>query len=124
VLPVEVTLQNLWITREDYLSAKESTKLMVDKINEAPKSPLKAYNEHVVGILFQVGDLVWKMILPLQNQSGMFDKWSHSWEGQLSVIRVVPGNAYFVEDLEGRSLSKALNGKYLKCYYPSKWQDR
>jgi hypothetical protein len=37
---------------------------------------------------------------------------------------VVPGNAYFMEDLEGRSLSKALNGKYLKCYYPSKWQDR
>jgi hypothetical protein len=27
---------------------------------------------------------------------------------------VVPGNAYFVEDLEGRSLSKALNGKYFK----------
>jgi hypothetical protein len=36
----------------------------------------------------------------------------------------VPGNAYFVEDLEGHSLSKALNGKHLKCYYPSNLQDR
>jgi hypothetical protein len=36
----------------------------------------------------------------------------------------VQSNAYFVEDLEGHSLLKALNGKYLKCYYPSMWQDR
>jgi hypothetical protein len=37
---------------------------------------------------------------------------------------VVPGNAYSVEDLEGCSLSNALNGKYLKRYYPSMWHDR
>jgi hypothetical protein len=29
-----------------------------------------------------------------------------------------------VEDFEGYTLPKALNGKYLKCYYPSMWQDR
>jgi hypothetical protein len=29
--------------------------------------------------------------------------------------------AYFVENLEGYSLSKVLNGKYLKRYYPSTW---
>jgi hypothetical protein len=29
-----------------------------------------------------------------------------------------------MEDLEGHSLPKALNGKYLKRYYPSMWQDR
>jgi hypothetical protein len=73
---------------------------------------------------FQVGDLVWKTILPLGNQSGKFGKWSASWEGLFRVIHVVSGNAYFVEDLEGRSLSKGLNGKYLKRYYPSMWQDR
>jgi hypothetical protein len=42
----------------------------------------------------------------------------------LELSRSVPGNAYLVEDLEGHSLLKALNGKYLKCYYPSMWQDR
>jgi hypothetical protein len=84
----------------------------------------KAYNKHVMEKSFQVGDLVSKMILPLGTWSGIFGKWSPSWEGLFRVIRVVPGNAYFVEDLEGHLLPKALNGKYLKCYNPSMWQDR
>jgi hypothetical protein len=67
VLPVEVSLQNLRITGQDYLSAKEYTKLMMDKVDEAPKSWLKAleeiekekvkiakaYNKRVMGKLFQ-----------------------------------------------------------------------
>jgi hypothetical protein len=76
------------------------------------------------GKSLQVEDLVWKMILPLGTRSVKFGKWSPSWEGPFRVIRVVLGNAYFVFDLEGHSLPKALNGKYLKCYYPSMWQDR
>jgi hypothetical protein len=84
----------------------------------------KAYNKCVMEKLFQVGDLVWKMILPLGTRSGKFGKWSPSWEGPFSVIRVVTGNAYFVENHEGYLLPKALNGKYLKRYYPSMWQDR
>jgi hypothetical protein len=79
VLPVEVSLQILRITGQDYLSAKEYTELMMDKVDEAPESRLKAleeiekekvkiakaYNKRVVEKLFQVGDLVWKTILPL-----------------------------------------------------------
>jgi hypothetical protein len=138
VLPIEVRLQNLRITKQDYLSAKEYTELMMDKVDEVPEIRLKAleeienekikiakaYNKRVVEKSFQVGDLVWKTILPLRTQSGKFGKWSPSWEGPFRVIRVVPGNAFFVEDLEGHSLPKALNEKYLKCYYPSMWQDR
>jgi hypothetical protein len=120
VLPIEVSLQNLRITRQDYLSAKEYTELMMDKVDEAPESHLKAleeiekekvkiakaYNKRVVEKSFHVGDLVWKMILPLGTRSDKF------------------GNAYFMEDLEGHSLQKSLNGKYIKHYYPSTWQDR
>jgi hypothetical protein len=84
----------------------------------------KAYNKHVMEILFQVGDLVCKTILPLGTRSSKFGKWSPSWEGPFTVIRIVSGNAYFVADLEGHSLPKALNGNYLKCYYPSMRQDR
>jgi hypothetical protein len=76
------------------------------------------------GKSFQVADLVWKMILPLGTRSGMFGKWSPSWEGPFRVIWVVPGNAYFIKNLEGYSLPKALNGKYLKHYYPTMWQDQ
>jgi hypothetical protein len=35
---------------------------------------------------------------------------------------ILPENSYFVETLEGVKLAKALNGKYLKRYYPSEWQ--
>jgi hypothetical protein len=70
----------LRITRQDYLPATEYTELMMDKVDEAPKSRLaleeiekekvkiaKSYNKCVVGKSFQVGDLVWKIILPLGN---------------------------------------------------------
>jgi hypothetical protein len=83
----------------------------------------KAYNKRVIEKSFQVRDLVWKMILTLGTQSGKFGKWSSSWEGPFRVIRVESGIAYFMEDLEGHTLLKAINGKYLKCYYPSMWQD-
>jgi uncharacterized protein with von Willebrand factor type A (vWA) domain len=127
VLPIEVSLLNLGITGQDYLLAKEYSELMMDKVDKAPESWLKAleeiekdkvkiakaYNKHVVEKSFQVG-----------TRSGKFGKWSPSWEGPFTVIRVVLGNAYFMEDLKGHSSPKALNGKYLKCYYPSMWQDR
>jgi hypothetical protein len=96
---------------------------VLEEVEEKMKTA-KAYNKRVEEKSFQVGDLVWKTILPLGTRSGKFSKLSPSWEGPFRVIPVVPGNAYFVEDLEGHSLSKALNGKYLKCYYPSMWQDR
>jgi hypothetical protein len=30
------------------------------------------------------------------------------------VVGVIPGNAYFVETLEGQRVKRALNGRYLK----------
>jgi hypothetical protein len=88
VLPVEVSLQNLRITRQDYLSAKEYIELMMDKVDKAPESRLKAleeiekgkvkiakaYNKRVVEKSFQVGDLIWKTILPLGIRSDKFGK--------------------------------------------------
>jgi hypothetical protein len=38
VLLVEVSLQNLRITGQDYLLAKEYTELTMDKVDEAPES--------------------------------------------------------------------------------------
>jgi hypothetical protein len=135
---VEIGLHSLRITRQDSLSTKEYHELMVDKIDDVHESRFKAleelekekikiattYNKHVMEKSFQVRDLVWKMILPLGTRSSKFGKLSPSWEGPFRVIWVVSGNAYFVEDLEGHSLPKALNGKYLKHYNPSMWQDR
>jgi hypothetical protein len=138
LLPIEIGLENLRVTGQDSLSAKEYHELMMDKIDDVPESQFKAleeierekvkiakaYNKRVMEKSFQVGDLVWKMILSLGTQSGKFGKWSPSWEGPFRVIWVVLGNAYFVENLKGYSLPKALTDKYLKRYYPSMWQDR
>jgi hypothetical protein len=65
---------------------------------------------------------VWKTILPLGTKDRKIGKWSPSWEGPFRVVGVVPGNAYFLETLEGQSLRNAMNGRYLKKYYPSIWQ--
>jgi hypothetical protein len=138
VLLVDVCLQNLRVTGQAHLSAKEYNELMMHKIDDAPESQFKAfeeiekekvkiakaYNKCIMEKSFHVGDLVWKMILPLGTRSGKFGKWSPSWEGPFRVIWLVPGNTYFVENLEGHLLPKVLDGKYLKRYYPSMWQDR
>jgi hypothetical protein len=114
VRPMEIALQNLRVTRQGSLSAKLYHELMMDKIDDVHRSRFKgleeiekekikiamAYNKHVMEKSFQVGNLVWKMILPLGTRSGKFGKWSPSWEGPFKVIRVVSGNAYFMEDLE------------------------
>jgi hypothetical protein len=83
---------------------------------------LKVYNKRVREKSFHVGDLMWKTILPVGTQSNKFGKWSPSWEGPYIVAKVILGNAYFVETLEGQKFGKALNGKYLKKYYLSIWQ--
>jgi hypothetical protein len=83
----------------------------------------KAYNKRAKRKVFQIGELEWKTILPIGTQSNKFDKWSHGWEGPLRVIGIVLGNSYFIETLEGHKMTKALNGKYLKKYYPSVWQE-
>jgi hypothetical protein len=82
----------------------------------------REYNKRVKEKMFQVGDLVWKTILPLGTRDSKFSKWSPSWEGPYKVVGIVPGNAYFVESLEGKGLAKVINDKYLKKYHSSMWQ--
>jgi hypothetical protein len=71
----------------------------------------RLYNKWVKEKSFQVGDLVRKTILLLGARDRKFGKWSPSWEGACTVTRIVPGNAYFMESLEGGALPKEINGK-------------
>ena len=95
----------------------------LEEIEKEKKRVAKAYNKRVRTKLFQVGDLVWKTILPLGTRSREFGKWSPSWEGPYRVCGIVRGNAYFLETLQGERFQRAINGKYLKKYFPSVWQD-
>jgi len=62
-------------------------------------------------------------MLPIWMKSSKFGKWSPNWEGPYRINRSAHGNAYILETLEGVKFPRALNGKYLKKYYPSIWID-
>ena len=136
VLPIEVNLAALRFAKQNNLSAVDYHNLMMDNIDEVADKRHKAlediekeklrvaraYNKRVRSKDFQIGDLVWKVILPIGSKSRKFGKWSPSWEGPLRVVRIVPDNSYLVETLEGKILSRAINGKYLKKFHSSVWQ--
>jgi hypothetical protein len=83
----------------------------------------RAYNKKVKSKSFQVGELVWKTILPIGSRSNQFGKWSPSWEDPYKVIKVIYGNFYLLETFQGEHLKIAFNGRYLKKYFPSFWQE-
>jgi hypothetical protein len=68
----------------------------------------KAYNKKVKAKSFQVGDLVWKTILPLKSKDQKFRKWSPSWERPYKVTHVISDNTYLLQTLQGKDLPKAL----------------
>jgi hypothetical protein len=90
ILAVEVNLDALRIARQNKLSAMHYHNLMLDRLDEVLDDRVKtlakierdklrvarAYNKRVKEKLFQVGDLVWKTILPIGFRSNKFRKWS------------------------------------------------
>ena len=137
VLPWKLKLDSRCITFQDLLTADENSDLMKDELEDLADHRLKAlanvetnkarvgrwYNKKVKAKAFNQGELVWKLILPIGMKSSKFGKLSPTWEGPFRISRCVPGNAYILETLEGKEYSRALNGKYLKKYYPSIWVD-
>jgi hypothetical protein len=83
----------------------------------------KAYNKKVKSKSFQVGELVCKTILPIGSKSNQFGKWSLNWEGPYKGIKVIYGSSYLLETLQGERLKVAFNGRYLKKYFLSVWQE-
>jgi hypothetical protein len=98
----------------------------IDALNnmQAQKKRLeRIYNKRVHEKSFAIGDLVWKLILPIDGRNkGRFGKWSPNWEGPFRVLKVLRGGAYHLESLLGVSHERTINGKYLKAYFPSPWE--
>jgi hypothetical protein len=76
----------------------------LEAIEKDKRRVARAYNKRVRAKSFQVGDLVWKTILPIGSKSNKFSKWSPSLEGPYKVVRVCFGNSYMVESLQGQQL--------------------
>jgi hypothetical protein len=135
MLLVELNLDAYRLAKQNDLSTVVYHDLMIDNIDEVTDVRLKAleeieedkarvaraYNKKVKSKSFQVGELVWKTILPIGSKSNQFGKWSPNWEGPYKVIKVMYGNSYLRETLQGERLNGAFNGRYLKKYFPSVW---
>jgi hypothetical protein len=88
ILPIEVNLDALQIARQNELSTVDYQNLILNRLDEVSDEGMKAlgeierdklrvakaYNKRVKETLFQVGDLVWKMILPIRSRSNKFGK--------------------------------------------------
>ena len=101
ILPIEVNLGALRVVWQNGLSASDYYNAMIDRVDnlnderlkalrEIEKDKLrvvKAYNKKVKAKSFQIGDLVWKTILPIGSKDNKFGKWSPSWEGPFNFKR-------------------------------------
>jgi helix-turn-helix protein len=84
----------------------------------------KYYNKKVKVKQFAEGDLVWKALFLIGTKYSTFGKWFPNWEGPFQVVRCTPRNAYILKTLLGEEFTAAINGRYLKKYYPSIEIDR
>jgi len=137
MLPVEVNLDAYRFAKQNDLSAVMYHDLMMDNIDEVTDKRMRAlkeiekdkarvaraYNKKVKSKSFQIGDLVWQTILPIGTKSNQFGKWSPNWKGPFTVVKIMFGNSYMLETMKGECLTKEINGRYLKKYFPSVWQE-
>jgi hypothetical protein len=79
--------------QQDYLTVEEYKDVMMDGTEDLPMhrftamreiereriKVVMAYNKRIHDKSFQVGDIVWKTILPLGSRDVKFGKWSPSW---------------------------------------------
>jgi hypothetical protein len=132
VLPWEIQLDSRRVVLQKDLSSRDYSGLMMDELEDLHMICLRAlenieknklrvakyYNKKVKVKQFAEGDLVWKALLPIGTKYSAFGKWSPNWE-PFRVVKCVPGNAYMLKTLLGEEFSAAINGRYLKKYYPS-----
>jgi hypothetical protein len=78
----------------------------LEEIEKDKRRVARAYNKKVKAKSFQVGDLVWKTILPIGSKSNKFGKWSPSWEGPYKVVKVC-----FSEFLHGGNFARTATSK-------------
>jgi hypothetical protein len=129
VLPVEILLQSTRVQRQIEIPTNHYWDILLDELVDLDEERLtalevltkqkekveKAYNKKVKSKLFDQGDLVWKVILPM-DKNRVLGKWSPSLEGPWEIRRVFSNNAYEIEELNDDQRVMRINGKYLKKY--------
>jgi hypothetical protein len=132
VLPVEIHLQSARVQRQMEIPLDHYYQMMSDELVDLDEERLsaleilarqkekvaRAYNKKVKSKSFNLGDLVWKVILPMDKKDRV-GKWSLNWEGPFKVVQVYSNGAYEIEELTPEKRALGINGKYLKEYKPA-----
>ncbi|XP_050877042.1 uncharacterized protein LOC127080790 [Lathyrus oleraceus] len=78
-----------------------------------------SYNKKVKVKSFTPGDLVWKVILPMDRKDRALGKLSPKWEGPFQMLQIFSNGACEIEELSEDRTILRVNGKYLKKYKPT-----
>ena len=133
VLPAEIHLQSARVQRQMEIPLDHYYQMMSDELIDLDEERLsalevltkqkervaKAYNKRVKSKSFNIGELVWKVILPMDKKDRILGKWSPNWEGPFKIIQVYSNGAYEIEELTPEKRTLGINGKYLKKYKPT-----
>nr|KYP36187.1 Uncharacterized protein Mb2253c family [Cajanus cajan] len=130
ILPLDINLQSICVQKQNELPTEDYWNLMYDELISLDEERLialqnlvqqkekveRAYNKRVKTQCFRVGDLVLKVILPIEQKSRYLGKWSYNWEGPFIVEQVYSKNAYIIKEINS-NICKVMNGKYLMCFH-------
>ena len=110
-MPWEINIGSMHVALQDRISADEYSSLMnintelrlwaLEKIQENKAKVARAYNKKVRPKSFQVGDLVWELVLPIGTKDPVYSKWSPNWHDPYRIVETASGNSYHMETLEG-----------------------
>ncbi|XP_042432780.1 uncharacterized protein LOC122019371 [Zingiber officinale] len=122
VVPVEVGIESDRVLRydEENEGMRRMELDMVDETRDKAAARLTAYrqrmrqnyNRRVIPRSFQVGDLVWKRVKPVEDVK----KLEAPWTGPFKVIERLRSGAYYLEDAEGRRLDRPWSANHLQPY--------
>jgi hypothetical protein len=102
VLPVEICVQSARVQRQMEIPTYQYWNMMLDELVDVDEERLtvmdillrqkervaKAYNKKIKSKSFNLGDFVWKVLLPMDKRDKVLGKWSPNWEGPFKVIQV------------------------------------
>jgi len=127
MLPVEVgeptirrKLDNLKLNEECLKTELDLLQKMRDKAKvreEACKQrAARRYNSKTKSRSFQEGDLVWRMREEARKPAAE-GKFNSNWEGPFKVKENLSNEAYRLQHLDGREVSRTWNASHLKMYF-------
>ncbi|XP_073057407.1 uncharacterized protein [Primulina eburnea] len=136
VLPMEVVIHSLRVMKQNELEPELYTEAMIIELEDLDELRMqtynalvlqkskvaRSYNKRVNKKVFEEGDVVWKVILPL----GSKDREIRQMVAQLGRAIQSPSSfrwkcIYWLASLDGEPHRRCINRKYLKHYYPSSW---